>query len=270
MDHATARAAALAMAGLPHWMARVAPSDFRVRRTIGEICAATAEGVIAGVMHMEGAAAIGPDLDALHLLHEMGLRSLGPVRSRDTIFGQGVPMAFPGGPDTGPGLTEKGRDPVRVRDELGIPIDLSHLNAKAFGDVAAVSPGPLVATRSNAHAPCESPRDLTGRELHMIRERGGTIGPNFADFFLDADGTADPRTGWDVMLRRLDHLIGQAGEDHVGLGSDFDGCVVPDLIADVFGVPACFGAMRAHACDDALIAKLARVNWLGWLERCIG
>lgn len=269
MEHATAQPPALAMAGLLHWMARAAPEDFRVCRTVPEIRTAIAEDAIAGVMHMEGAEAIGPDLDALYLFYEIGLRSLGPVWSRDTIFGHGVPMAFPGGPDIGPGLTGIGRDLVRLCDELGVMIDLSHLNEKGFDDVAAISSAPLVATHSNAHALCDSPRNLTDCQLQMIRERRGMVGFNFATFYLNADGTASTDTGWDVMLRHLDHLISEVGEDHVGLGSDFDGCVLPDLIGDVTGVPHLFDAMRAHGYDDELIGKLARDNWLACLERCL-
>lgn len=269
MEHATAQPPALAMAGLLHWMARAAPEDFRVCRTVPEIRTAIAEDAIAGVMHMEGAEAIGPDLDALYLFYEIGLRSLGPVWSRDTIFGHGVPMAFPGGPDIGPGLTGIGRDLVRLCDELGVMIDLSHLNEKGFDDVAAISSAPLVATHSNAHALCDSPRNLTDCQLQMIRERSGMVGFNFATFYLNADGTASTDTGWDVMLRHLDHLISEVGEDHVGLGSDFDGCVLPDLIGDVTGVPHLFDAMRAHGYDDELIGKLARDNWLACLERCL-
>ncbi|MEE4121272.1 MAG: dipeptidase [Paracoccaceae bacterium] len=269
MRHGEAQPDALTMAGLLHWMARAAPGDFGLCRSVAEIRAAMAAGVIAGVMHMEGAEAIGPDLDALHLFHDMGLRSLGPVWSRPTIFGHGVPMAFPGAPDSGPGLTEKGRDLVRLCDELGILIDLSHLNEKGFDDVARVSTAPLVATHSNAHALCPSPRNLTDRQLHMIRERGGMVGLNFATFYLNADGTADPGTDWDVMLRHLDHLIAEAGEDHVGLGSDFDGCVLPDVIGDVTGVPMFFEAMAAHGYDGPLIARLARENWLACLEGCL-
>jgi membrane dipeptidase len=269
MTHTQAQPDALAMAGLLHWMERAAPQDFRVCRSVPEIRAAMEARVIAGVMHMEGAEAIGPDLDALFLFHDMGLRSLGPVWSRPTIFGHGVPMAFPGAPDTGPGLTERGCDLVRLCDELGILIDLSHLNEKGFDDVARVSMAPLVATHSNAHALCESPRNLTDRQLHMIRERGGMVGFNFATFYLNADGTADGGMGWDTMLRHLDHLISEAGEDHVGLGSDFDGCVLPDLIGDVTGVPLFFEAMGAHGYDAPLIAKLARENWVNCLDKCL-
>jgi membrane dipeptidase len=269
MTHTQAQPDALTMAGLMHWMERVAPQDFRVCRSLTEIRATMAAGRIAGVMHMEGAEAIGPDLDALHLFHQIGLRSLGPVWSRPTIFGHGVPMAFPGAPDIGPGLTNKCRDLVRLCNELGILIDLSHLNEKGFDDVATVSTAPLVATHSNAHALCDSPRNLTDRQLHMIRERDGMVGFNFATFYLNADGTAYQGTDWDVMLRHLDHLITEAGEDHVGLGSDFDGCVLPDLIGGVTGIPRLFRAMAAHGYDAPLIEKLARGNWLNCLERCL-
>lgn len=269
MDHATAQPTALAMAGLLQWMERSAPQDFRVCRSVPDIRAAMAADAIAGVMHMEGAEAIGADLDALYLFHDMGLRSLGPVWSRPTIFGHGVPMSFPGTPDIGPGLTEKGKDLVRLCDALGIMIDLSHLNEAGFDDVAAVSTAPLVATHSNAHALCASPRNLTDRQLHIIRERGGMVGFNFATFYLNADGTAATGTQWDVMLRHLDYLIAELGEDHVGLGSDFDGCVLPDLIGDVTGVPDLFSAMKAHGYDDALLQKLALDNWLGCLDRAL-
>jgi membrane dipeptidase len=70
------------------------------------------------------------------------------------------------------------------------------------------------------------------------------------------------------MLRHLDHRLAQAGAGHVGLGSDFDGCVLPGRIGDVTGVPLPFEAMAAHGYDAALMAKIARENWLTCLERC--
>ncbi len=75
--------------------------------------------------------------------------------------------------------------------------------------------------------------------------------------------------GWDELLRHTDHLIEHLGEDHVGLGSDFDGCIVPKPIGDVTGVQKLFEAFREHGYDDALIAKLARDNWLACLERSL-
>ena len=103
-------------------------------------------------MHLEGAEPIAADLDALYLFHDMGLRSLGPVWSRPTVFGHGVTFAYPSSPDSGPGLTDAGKDLLCVYNELGILFDLSHLNEAGFNDVAALTDAPLVATHSNAHA----------------------------------------------------------------------------------------------------------------------
>ena len=261
-----AQPVALAMAGILMRMARVSDGALRLCRTTSDIRACMADGAIAAVMHMEGAEAIGADLDALHVLHAAGLRSLGPVWSRPTMFGHGVPFRFPGDPDTGPGLTPAGRDLVRLCDELHILVDLSHLNAAGFDDVAALSTAPLVATHSNAHAITPSTRNLTDRQLALIAERGGMVGLNFATCFLRPDGRQSPDTGWEPVLRHLDHLIAHLGEDHVGFGSDFDGATVPEGIGDVAGLPALVAALRAHGYDDALLAKLAHENWLRALD----
>ena len=134
-----------------------------------------AKGVIAGIMHMEGAEAIDASLDNLYAFHAMGLRSIGPVWSRPTIFGNGVPFAFPSSPDTGDGLTEAGKRLVLACNELKIMLDLSHINEKGFNDVARLSNAPLVATHSNAHAVTPSSRNLTDRQLAMIRESNGMV-----------------------------------------------------------------------------------------------
>ncbi len=270
IDVIEAQPVALAMAGHLAWMARASGGAFRLCRSAAELRAALADGVISGVMHFEGAEAIGPDLDALYLYHAMGLRSLGPVWSRPTAFGHGVPFRFPATPDIGPGLTAVGKDLVRLCNELRIMIDLSHLNEKGFNDVAALSDAPLVATHSNAHAVTPHARNLTDRQLDMIAERGGMVGLNYATVFLREDGRQSADMGWEPMLRHLDHLIGRLGEDHVGLGSDFDGALVPQVIGDVTGLPAFQEAMRAHGYDAALMAKLCHRNWLDVLDRTWG
>ncbi|HVY50733.1 MAG TPA: dipeptidase [Devosia sp.] len=264
-----AQPAAFAMAGHLHWMERAAPDDFALCRSAAAVRSVFGSGRIAAVMHMEGAEAIGPDLDALYLFYEMGLRSLGPVWSRPTVFGYGVPFKFPASPDIGPGLTEAGKDLVRLCNRLGIMIDLSHMNQAGFEDVARLSTAPLVATHSNAHALCASARNLTDRQLDQIRETGGMVGLNFSSSFLRSDGMGNPDLGLDVMVRHIDYLLEKLGEDHVGLGSDFDGCIVPNPIRDVTGVPRLFDALADHGYDAPLLAKLAHENWLGCLDRCL-
>jgi membrane dipeptidase len=231
-------------------------------RTVPEIEKAMENGELAAVMHMEGAEAIDAEFHMLALFHAAGLRSLGPVWSRPTIFGHGVPMRFPGDPDTGPGLTDTGKALVRACNDLRILIDLSHLNEKGFDDVAALSSAPLVATHSNAHALCPSSRNLTDRQLSVIRDSDGLVGLNFAAVFLREDGRMRADFGIEVMLRHLDHLLDKLGETCVALGSDFDGAVVSSEIGDVAGLTHLRTAMRAHGYDEPLMEQLCHGNWL--------
>ena len=96
------------------------------------------------------------------------------------------------------------------------------------------------------------------------------IGLNFANGFLRADGRWQSENGLDTMLRHLDHLMNLAGEDHVGLGSDFDGARIPSQIGDVSGLPNLIEAMRRHGYGEALVRKIASENWLAVLERYWG
>ena len=267
INDAEALPTAMSMARLLIWMERSSNGAFKICTTTAQIRACMATNIIAGIMHMEGAEAIDANLDNLYAFHAMGLRSLGPVWSRPTIFGNGVPFAFPSSPDTGDGLTAKGQDLIRACNELGLMIDLSHLNEQGFNDVAKLSNAPLVATHSNAHAVTPSSRNLTDRQLHMIRDSGGMVGLNFATSFLRRDGKQGADMGWEDTLAHLDHLLNILGEDHLGFGSDFDGATVPEGITDVTGLPALQQAMTDHGYGETLMRKLTSENWLALLDR---
>lgn len=268
IDQATATPITLAKIGHLMWMERT--GTVSICRSVADIRAAMAAGRIAAILHFEGAEAIGTDLDALHVWHSAGLRSLGPVWSRPTIFGHGVPFRFPGTPDTGEGLTPAGIGLIRECSRLKIMVDLSHLNEKGFDDVAAISDAPLVATHSNAHAVTPSTRNLTDRQLRQIAESGGMVGLNYATVFLDPKGRQKSFKGWDPILRHADHLLSILGEDHLGLGSDFDGATVPSAIGDVAGNPRLLEAFRAHGFGEELVEKIAWKNWLSVLARTWG
>lgn len=263
-----AAAIALAEAGHLFWMERT--GTLKICRSTADIHAAMAEGKIAAILHMEGAEAIDENLDALHVWHAAGLRSLGPVWSRPTAFGHGVPFRFPSSPDTGPGLTAAGKKLIRECNALKIMIDLSHLNEAGFNDVAAISDAPLVATHSNAHAVTPTARNLTDRQLRIIAESKGMVGLNYATSFLRPDGRKGSDIGWDPILAHVDHLLSILGEDHVGLGSDFDGATVPDGIGDAAGQQNLLQAFRDHGYGEALIEKLAWKNWIAVLDRTWG
>ena len=239
----------------------------KVVRSADELQACIARGIFAIILHFEGAEAIDEDLNALEVFYQAGLRSLGIVWSRPTIFASGVPFAFPSSPDTGDGLTDAGRRLVKRCNQLGMMLDLSHINEKGFWDVAELSAAPLVATHSNVHALCPTPRNLTDRQLDAIKASDGMVGLNFATGFLNEDGRWDSETPLDIMVRHIDYLVERLGETRVGFGSDYDGARVPNEVGDVSKLPNLIAALQNAGYDDRLIRMISHENWLRVLRK---
>jgi membrane dipeptidase len=236
--------------------------QLRIVRTVDQLSACLEQSVLAAVLHFEGAEAIDPDLDALLVFYQTGLRSLGIVWSWSNAFGHGVPFVFPGSPDTGPGLTGAGKALVRGCNELGILVDVSHLNEKGFWDVAHISDAPLVATHSGVHALCPSTRNLTDAQLDAIGETGGLVGVNFHVGFLRADGQEDEDTPLQDIVRHIDYIARRIGIEHVAFGSDFDGARMPRDLGDVAGLPKLIAALQAHGYGEDDLTKITHQNWL--------
>jgi membrane dipeptidase len=220
------------------------------------------DGHVTAIVHLEGAEALAPDLSDLDRWYERGLRSVGLVWSRPNAFAEGVPFRFPSSPDTGPGLTDAGRELVRACNRLGILVDLSHLNEAGFWEVQALSDAPLVATHSNAHALCAASRNLTDLQLDAVRDSGGVVGVNFAVTFLREDGYNEPATPITEIVRHIDYLVDRMGIDHVAFGSDFDGATIPEELGGAAGLPKLVSALRNAGYDEDALAKLTHGNWL--------
>jgi membrane dipeptidase len=235
----------------------------RVARSTADLDAAIADpdSPPAAVLHIEGAEAIDPALGALETWYAAGLRSLGPVWSRPNQFGHGVPFVFPSSPDTGPGLTARGAALVRRCAELGILVDLSHLNEAGFWDVARIEPGPLVATHSGAHARSSCSRNLTDAQLDAIGASDGLVGVVFAVPFVREDFSRDEDTPLSAITAHARYIADRIGVQHVALGSDFDGAEIPHAVGDVAGMPRVLEALGDEGFSDAEIRAIAWDNW---------
>jgi membrane dipeptidase len=241
----------------------------RLVQTAAEIESCISSGMIAAVMHLEGAEPIR-NPDDLERRYDRGLRSVGLVWSRVNRYAEGVPFRFPASPDTGPGLSQEGRHLVRACNRLGILVDLSHLNLRGFLDVAEISDAPLIASHSNAHALCASTRNLTDEQLDMIGATGGLVGINFAVSFLRDDGQLVRETPLETVVRHIDYMVERMGIDCVGLGSDFDGAAPPAELGDVSRLPALFEALRERGYGDEALVKIAHGNWIRVLREIWG
>jgi membrane dipeptidase len=269
-DQQSALEATLGMASLLMRIERQSEGRLKICGSAADIRDAMDKGAFASVLHIEGIEAVGADLDALHVLHAAGLRTLGPVWSRPNIFAYGVPFRFPSSPDIGPGLSEAGKDLVRACNELKIMLDLSHMNEQGFWDIATLSQAPLVASHSNVHALCPHSRNLTDRQLDAIRDTGGLAGINFGVLFLRADGTRNTDTPLSLLVDHIDYIVERIGIEHVALGSDFDGTAIPAAMRSAADLPLLVDLLRSRGYDDAALAKICHGNWFRVLETTWG
>jgi membrane dipeptidase len=252
----------LAELGILFRLERESRGELRIVRTPSDVEQCLESGALAAVIHFEGAEAIDPRLDMLDAFYAMGLRSVGPVWSRQNDFGEGVPYLFPHSPDTGPGLSDAGKALVRACNQLGMLVDVSHLNEQGFWDIAQISTAPLMATHSNAHALTPTPRNLTDRQLDAIKESDGIVGVNFAVGFLREDGSDNTDAPMERIVAHFRYLTDRMGIDHVGFGADMDGARIPTVVGDVAGLPRVLAALREAGFDDAALDKVTHQNWL--------
>lgn len=266
-EHGEALRITLGMAALLAKIEAKSNGGLKICRDADDIRTAMANGAFASVLHIEGAEAISADLDELYVLHQAGLRTLGPVWSRPNIFAYGVPFRFPSTPDIGPGLSDAGKALIRACNELKIMVDLSHMNDKGFWDIAAISDAPLVASHSNVHTLCTHSRNVTEKQMDAIKETGGLMGINFGVSFLREDGQKVTATPLSEMVRHIDYIINRIGVDHVALGSDFDGTTIPDTLASAADLQLLIAELRKAGYDQETIDKIAHKNWIRVLEK---
>jgi membrane dipeptidase len=213
--------------------------------------------VFGAILHFEGACPIDQDLVLLRIGYKLGLRSLGLTWSRPNRFALGV-----GSGDTGEGITDDGRRLINACNELGILIDVSHLNDAGFWDVVEWTSKPFVASHSNSRSISPHERNLTDDQIRAIAESGGLVGLNFCVGFLQPDMSRDTDVSLDLIVDHMQRVVDVAGIDHIALGSDFDGTIVPDAIHDAAGTGLLIEQLRARGFDENSISKICRDNWL--------
>ncbi len=193
--------------------------------------------------------------ELLHLFHKLGIRMASLVWSRINTFADG---SLFGKPQTGRGLSTLGKEALSIMEKLGWIVDISHLNDEGVEDVFSHFSGTVVATHSCARELCNIPRNLPDEYIREIASRGGVVGINFAPMFLTCE---DKATAMDIV-RHAEHIMKVAGEDHVALGSDFDGLSVYPENLDGADMMPYLGNHLVEAFGWEIAEKVSYKNWL--------
>lgn len=231
-------------------LAAATPAVMGQATSVAEIERLQQAGRLAVVLAIENGSALGGVLDHLDAVYARGVRMMSLTWNNSNGLADGAMESRHGG------LTPLGQRVLTRMQELAMVVDVSHLSAKSFWDVLAVTRGPIVATHSNAAALTPHPRNLDDEQLRAVARRGGVAGVNFYPNFTG--GPALPH-----ILDHIAHMIKVMGPDHVALGSDFDGFAgrVSDL-EDVAHLPNLTAGLLDRGHDATTITKILGGNAL--------
>ncbi len=221
------------------------------------------------VLLMEGADPI-VEPEQARLWWEDGLRMVGLAHYGPSAYAFGTGSAGP--------LPERGRDLLRVMDEVGLILDVSHLTDESFHEALDRFAGPVLASHSNCRALVPGDRQLDDAMIGRLIERDGVIGAVMDAWMLEPGWvrgvTTNERLGLEAVVDQIDHVCQLAGSSrHAAIGTDLDGGYgieqTPrdlDTIADVQKLPDLLQG-RGYGEDD--IAAIMHGNWLRLLERTL-
>jgi membrane dipeptidase len=184
--------------------------SFVIVTSVDEMRKAIKNGRVALWVGLEGGEPIEDSLDLLEIFYELGLRVLTLTWSLRNAIGDGVFERTNGG------LTNFGVEVLGKAEELGVLVDLSHINERGFWDALETTSFPVIASHSNAYSLCNNSRNLKDEQIKAIAERDGVIGINAIPSFIDKE-----KPTLEKMIEHIVYTVDLTGYKHVGFGFDF-------------------------------------------------
>ncbi len=165
------------------------------------------------------------------------------------------------GADANLGLTRFGTALAEKLNETGMLVDVAHVSHQGVLDACSCSKVPVIASHAGVRSVRKHPRNLNDEALRAIVESGGLVGIMFATNFLSSAAT-NPTS--EVVLQHIDYIVRNYGDDHVALGTDFDGWIprIPSDMEDAADLPLLTQHMLNHGYSEDRIRKILGMNFL--------
>lgn len=271
-----------------------------------EMMHAVKQRKIAAMFGVEGGHMIENDLDKLNAFYDRGARYLTLTHNISPSWASSAAdeTADPSLPHKG--LTDFGRQVVQRMNRLGMLIDVSHAGDQTFWDVISLSTKPIIASHSSVYSLVPHRRNLKDEQIKAIAKNGGVIQVNFHPGFIDpgfeeketaflkkyeeeldslmkigrgdfyamddlykkyAEETKTMRPPLSMLIDHMDYIVKLVGDDHVGIGSDFDGInLTPQELEDVTNYPLITKALVEKGYSEQAIGKILGGNFLRVLQ----
>lgn len=157
-------------------------------------------------------------IEQLEELYNLGLRNILLVWNNPNKYASGNRGRY--------GLTEEGKDFLKKAIDLGISIDLSHMNRQSFFDTIDFikeekrnGKNPLViASHSNCFSICQHIRNLDDDQLRALKSVDGLLGiVGYGMFTRNEEDSTDLK---ELFLEHVSHAVSIMGIDSVGISTD--------------------------------------------------
>jgi membrane dipeptidase len=240
----------------------------RLVRTAADVRTARGGRPVA-VLGVEGADAIGHDVDRLDAWAARGVRVVTIVHLADNQIGT---TCMPWQQYVGPlpvrrrveeGLSPLGGLVVDRMNALGMVVDLAHADTRTLLDVVERTTAPVAATHSGARARQDFPRFLSDEELRAIASVAGVVG--LWPYNHRGHGVRD----MDDLVGHARHVADLVGPQHLCIGTDMNG--VPGLMEGYRGetdLPVVTDALLAGGFTEPEVEGILGLNFLRVLEAC--
>ena len=278
-------------------MAERYPETFEPAYSADDVVRIRRRGKIASLIGVEGGHAIENSLGVLRMFYDLGARYMTLTHTETIDWADSATDEA-----RHEGLTPFGEEVVGEMNRLGMLVDISHVSYDTMRDVLRVSRAPVIASHSSAHAIAAHPRNIPDNVLQLIAPNGGVVMVNFFSGFVEPEAARMidsvfetieglrekypqdeeyrkavrdwrrenpiPRGTVHTIVDHIDHIVKVAGIDHVGLGSDYDGCsVLPEQLEDVSCYPYITQELLNRGYSKKDIHKILGGNLLRALRR---
>ena len=206
---------------------------------------------------IENSTALNGNIENVEKFAKLGVKIITLTWNAANAVGDGADVS------NSKGITDFGKRVVREMEHNGIVVDISHASDKLFYDVAEIANRPFIATHSNSRSVTNHRRNLTDEQFKIIKDRNGIVGINFHRDFLSDN--PDSASKYD-LLKHIDKFLSLGGESTVCIGTDFDGCNLPDDITGSESLAEIYEMLLIQNYKESVIRKIFYENALNFFE----
>ena len=254
--------------------------DISLIRNVNDIFKSSNDGKVGIIIGFQNASPIENNLDYIYTFNELNVKIIQFTYHERNLLGNGCYERVD------EGITNFGIDAIKIMNEVGILIDLSHVGIVTTMETIEYSEKPVAITHANPKSYHNVPRNKTDEALKLMASKGGIVGVTAIAPFLkqgDASTVED-------YVDAISYTVDLVGVDHVGIGTDFtqdqpeefwksigsqQGTKFPSTFTDVTTAanypkhfetpdkfPVLIDVMGSKGFSSEEIAKILGLNWI--------